>query len=295
MTRIESPTRRAADRYGLAPPGRGGGLLEVVRHRYLLHLLVRKDLKVRYQGSVLGMGWSYIKPAIRFGVYFFIIGMVLGLRKSVPNFPVYIFCGLSIITFFNEMFNSTTRSIRSNKALIRKVYVPREMFPVASVLVSAVHFFPQLAILLVAAAITGWVPSFTAVGAAVLGFAIVAALGMGVGLLFSACNVFFRDFEKIVDVLNIVIRWSAPMIYPFHLVYEALGGGWPLQVYLANPLVSSVSLFQRAFWFPTIQGGHQFPPHLFLRGLAELGACLLLIGVAQVVFSRLETRFAEAL
>lgn len=284
----------AADRE-LAQPGSRGGLLEVVRHRYLLRLLVRKDLKVRYQGSVLGLAWSYIKPGVQFCVYFFVIGIFLGVRDRMDNFAVYLFSGLVLITFFNETFNSATRSIVRNRPLIRKIYLPREMFPVASLLVSGVHFLPGLMILLAASLALGWVPSATALGAALLGFAIIATFGMGIGLLFAALNVFFRDFEKIVDVVTIVTRWSAPMIYPWTLVRDAFNGGIGLQLYLANPLASGVSLFQRAFWFPTTGGGFEFPPHLFARGLATLAGVTLLVGVAQLVFSRLEKRFAQEL
>lgn len=279
----------------LAEPGPRRGLIDVVRHRYLLRLLVRKDLKVRYQGSVLGMAWSYIKPAVQFGVYFVVLGIFLGLQRRVENFPIYLFSGMVLITFFLETFNSTTRSIVANRALVRKVYLPRETFPVASLLVSGVHFLPQFAVLLLAALLTGWTPSLVGVGAAALGFAIVAALGMAVGLFFAAFNVFFRDFEKVVDVLGLVIRWSAPMIYPWTLVRDAVGGGGVfLQVYLANPLVSSVSLFQRAFWYPTT-GGFEFPPQLYERALVVLAVCVVLVAVAQVVFARLESRFAEVL
>ncbi|MQA85794.1 MAG: ABC transporter permease [Streptosporangiales bacterium] len=292
-TTAEATVRSSAEAPELVEPGRGGGLVGVLRRRYLLRLLVRKELRVRYQGSVLGMAWSYIKPAVQFGVYFFVVGLFLGLRDRIEDFPVYLFSGMVLIHFFIENFNSATRSIVQNRSLIRKVYLPREMFPVASLLVSCVHFLPQLVILLLGALAAGWTPSPVGLGASVLGFFIVATLGMAVGLLFAAFNVFYRDFEKIVDVLGIVITWSAPMIYPWTAVRDVFGDGWLLQTYLANPLVTAVSLFQHAFWLPGTSGGFEFPPHLFVRGLISLGAILLLVGVAQFLFSRLNSRFAQ--
>lgn len=294
MSSVDAAVDPAAGGGDLVAPGRSGGLLEVLRHRYLLRLLVRKDLKVRYQGSALGMAWSYIKPGVQFGVYFVVLGLVLDLTRRVPNFAVYLFCGLVLFTFFIETFNSTTRAIVGNKALVRKIYLPREMFPIASLLVSAFHFLPGLAILVVAALFMGWLPSVAGLGATVLGFAIVAAFGLAVGLFFSAFNVFFRDFEKIVDVLGIVIRWSIPMLYPWTLIQEA-APWWAEQVYLANPLVSAVSLFQRGFWLPTVGGPFEFPPHLWSRGLLALVLCLLLAALGQFTFSKLERRFAEEL
>ena len=111
-------TTQAAEAPELRDPSGGGGLIDVLRQRYLLKLLVRKEVKVRYQGSLLGMGWSYIQPLTRFFVYLVIIGVVLGLNRSVPNFPVHIVAGLVMVTYFNETFSSTTRSVIKNKSLV---------------------------------------------------------------------------------------------------------------------------------------------------------------------------------
>lgn len=295
MTRIDTKIEKAPDEQdGLLPPGRAGGLVEVFRRRYLLRLLVRKDLKVRYQGSLLGMGWSYIKPGVQFTVYFVVLGIILGLSRSVEDFTIYLFSGLVLFTFFMETFNSTTRSITSNKALVRKLYLPREMFPIASLLVSGFHFLPGLSILIVASLATGWVFSWTAIGAALLACAIMIFYGLAIGLFFSAFNVFFRDFGKIVDVLNLVIRWSAPILYPWTLLIDKVPE-WALQIYLLNPLANAVELFHRAFWLPGNHDSHQLFPHMYVRALLVLVSVIVLAYIGQLIFSRLERRFAEEL
>lgn len=278
----------------LIQPGRSGGLTEVARRRFLLRLLVCRELKARYQGSVLGLGWSYVRPAVNFSVYFFMVGFFLEMNRHVHHFAVYLFSGMVLINFFTETLHSTTRSIRGNAPLIRKVYLPRELFPVASTLVSAVHLVPGMLILVIGAAMAGWTPSLTGVAAAVLAFAIIATLGMALGLLCAAYNVFFRDFEQVIDILNIVIVWSVPMIYPWTVVRDN-APGWLLHTYLASPLVTAVSLFQRSFWFPGTPRVFRFPPHLFASGAISLVAALLLLGLAQYVFARKQRRFAEEL
>jgi ABC-2 type transport system permease protein len=109
----------------LAPPFAGGGLLDVFRRRYLLKLIVQKEIQARYQGSVLGLMWSYVQPLVRFCMYFFVIGLVLGLHKSVPNFAVHMFAAIVGISFFTETFSSGTRSIVRNKTIVRKMAMPR--------------------------------------------------------------------------------------------------------------------------------------------------------------------------
>src|SRR5262249_11765406 len=128
----------------LLPPGGKGGLTAVVAGRYLLWLLVRRELKARYKGSLLGLGWSYVRPAVNFGVYYFLVGNFLGLSKLIQGFPVYLFAAMVVVNLFTETLHSSTRSVTGNAPLIRKVFLPREMFPVASLLVSLVHFVPGL-------------------------------------------------------------------------------------------------------------------------------------------------------
>jgi ABC-type polysaccharide/polyol phosphate export permease len=285
----------------LTEPGGRGGLLEVSRHRYLLRLLVRKEVRVRYQGSLFGFAWSYVKPTVRFCVYFFVLGVILGLRKDVPNFPIHIFAGMVLIHFFNETFSSATRSVVRNKALVRKIYLPREMFPVASLLVSAVNFVPPFTVLVIGAFVTGWSPSLTGLVTGLLALAIIAVFAMAVGLLFSALNVYFRDFQNVVEVTSLLIFWSTPMIYPWSRVADHFGGTWVETIYLANPLASAVMLFQRTWWIPTISddetaaAARNLAPNLVERGLVILAAVCLLLLAAQWVFSRLESRFAEEL
>ncbi|HEU5161420.1 MAG TPA: ABC transporter permease [Streptosporangiaceae bacterium] len=278
----------------LVEPGRTGGLAQVLRHRYLLRLLVRRELKARYQGSVLGLGWSYVRPAVNFSVYFLMVGVFLKMNRNIDYFAIYLFSGMVLINFFTETLHSTTRSIRGNAPLIRKVYLPRELFPAASTLVSAVHFVPGLLILVVGALATGWTPSLVGAAAIVLALAVIAVLGLALGLLCAAYNVFFRDFEQVIDILNIVIVWSVPMIYPWMVVRDAVPD-WALDLYLASPLVTAVSLFQRAFWFPAAARPFELPPHLFTNGVISLAGALLVLGLAQYVFSRKQRRFAEEL
>jgi ABC-2 type transport system permease protein len=142
----------------LRDPAAAGGLVDVFRRRYLLKLLVNKEIQARYQGSLLGLMWSYVQPLTRFFLYFFVIGIILKLHQEMPNFAIHMFCGLVFVNYFTETFSSGTRSILRNKALVQKMAMPREMFPVCAMIVSAFHAFPQLVILMVAAVVAGCDP-----------------------------------------------------------------------------------------------------------------------------------------
>lgn len=284
----------------LVRPGDYGGLHNVFRERYLLRLLVRKELQARYQGSFLGLFWSYVQPLVRFLAYYLVIGYVLGLNRGVQNFPLHIFAAMVMVHYFSETFSSGTRSIVRNKGLIAKLSMPREMFPVASMVVSAYHTLPQMVILLVAVFITGWDPEPLDFLAGLIGFAIIATFGMALALLFSAANVFFRDFQNVVQVFQVFVTWSVPMIYPFDRIRNlAQGHAWVEQLYLTNPIANGVLLFQQLFWIPTTDENATptplMPDDLLTRGLIVLAVCFVLLGFSQWVFSRLEAKFAERL
>lgn len=285
----------------LVRPGVSGGLADVVRSRFLLKLLVRKELKVRYRGSVLGILWSYVKPGVQFVVFYVALGVFMGLEQSptnksgLPNYAIYLFSGIILINFFTEALGNASRSIVGNGGLIKKIYLPRQLFPVASVWVSAVHFFPQLLILVVACLFSHWHPSLLQLAAAVAGFIIVALLATGLGLLFGAANVYFRDSENFVDMLLMIATWASPVMYAWTMVQHKLGETL-FTIYQLNPITVAVETFHYAFWLPTTGGATAMPPQL-LSLWVPVG---LLISVAvlvwgQLTFRRLEGRFAQEL
>lgn len=285
----------------LVRPGVSGGLADVVRARFLLKLLVRKELKVRYRGSVLGLLWSYVKPGVQFIVFYVALGVFMGLEQSptnrsgLPNYAIYLFSGIILINFFTEALGNASRSIVGNGGLIKKIYLPRQLFPVASVWVSAVHFFPQLVILLIACFFNGWHPSLLQLAAAAVGFVIVALLATGLGLLFGAANVYFRDSENFVDMLLMVATWASPVMYAWTMVQAKLGETLFI-VYQLNPITIAVETFHYAFWLPTTDESASVPPNLLTIWVPVallMSAAILLWG--QLTFRRLEGHFAQEL
>lgn len=288
----------AAAKNELTIPGNGRGLLDLYSNWFLLKLLVRKEIKVRYRGSVLGLLWSYVKPLMQFMIYFVALGIFLNLQKATPNYAIYLFSGIVMVNFFTETLGNSTRSIVENRDLIRKIYLPRELFPVATVLVSAAHFLPQVVILLGASLLVGWTPSLVQLLAAIAAFIVVAILAMGLGLLFGAVNVYFRDSENIVDMILMVVTWASPVLYLWTMARDALGS-W-FFIYQANPMTVAVEIFHWAFWYPTLgedqMGMVELPPNLLSLWLpVALLVSLAVLFLGQYIFRRLAVHFAQEL
>jgi ABC-2 type transport system permease protein len=285
----------------LVEPSPRGGLVEVFQNRYLLRLIVNRQLAAMYAASALGLAWSYIQPAMRFGVYYLVMGMILNLHAGAPFFAMHLFTGMVVVHYFSETWNLGTRSIWANKALIQKMRMPREIFPVASAFVAAYHTLPQLALLVVICLIAGWHISMTAIAAGLLGLGILITFALSMALFFSALNAFYRDFQNIVQTILQFMHFLVPMMYPFARVWgEHASHPLLYQVYMANPVTQAVLLLQRLFWYPLIEdkstiGGRAFPPDLFERGLITLFVCIGLLWCAQRFFSRAEGSFPERL
>lgn len=275
-------------------PGRGRGILDVYRWRYLLRLLVRKGTQTRYRNSILGWTWSYVKPAAQFLVFYAVMGHFLGLARSIDNFALYLFSGIVVINFFNEALGNATSSIVDNGALVKKIYLPRELFPIAAIFVAFVHFLPQGAILLVVCLFFGWMPTFGGLVAVLLALIIVASLALGLGMFFGALNVAFRDATNFVDLILMFSTWSAPVLYTWKLVQESVPP-WLYTAYFCNPLAVAVELFHKGTWFSASDRSLLPPDGLWTMALVSLGVCGVLLAIGQLVFRHFERRFAQEL
>ncbi len=285
----------------LVEPAPRGGLKEALSQPYLLRLIVRRQLAQMYAASLLGLLWSYVQPALRFAVYYVVIGFVFNLHKETPYFAIHLFTGIVVVHYFGETWGGGTRSIWQNKALVKKMRMPREIFPVASMLVAAYHTLPQALLLVVVCTLTGWSVSWAAVGAGALGTAILVTFALAMALIFSALNVFFRDFQNIVTTIMQFMHFLVPMIYPFSRIYD-MHESHPIlyQIYNANPITQAVLLLQRLFWYPLMDKADQqaqvhFPPDMYVRGAITLALCVVLLWLAQKFFSRMENKFPERL
>lgn len=285
------------DATGMTVPGRGGKLREILSRRDLLLLLVRRDLQARYRDSFLGFLWTVIRPLIQFLMYFIVLGQFLRAAEGIPDFAIYLFAGLTLYTFLNDMVFGSTGSILSNGGLVKKIYLPREIFPLASIGGAGFMFLVQLAVLVVAALVFRALPSpvemlwfFPSLGLTLL-------YGIAVGLLLSAVNVYLRDIQYLTEVVLMLAMWASPIVYSWKMVSDVIARfglpGWFMEVYLANPLTIAVLGFHKAFWGAGTPADYPAGLEVRMAIAAVVGAGLL--WVAHRVFTRLQGNFAQEL
>ena len=291
----EEPLLAVGPQRGLAT-GTVTSARAVWAYRELVGLLVRRELRARYKDSSLGFVWSLFKPIAQLAIYYVVLGEFLALARNIPDFAIFVFAGLTVWGLFNEVVAGGTGSIVGNSGLVKKVYLPREVFPLATVGASLVNFGIQFCVLVVGTVIARAVPTSLNLLYVPLGLVLLVTFGTALALTLSALNVYLRDMQHLVEIMMMILFWASPIVYSYAFVHDALverGLFWVEQLYLANPVTLAVLAFQRGMW---VAGADEpFPPDLAGRLLLATGVSIVLLWAAQRVFSRLEGNFAQEL
>lgn len=269
---------------------------EIFAKRQLLFRLARRDVKSKYKNSSLGFFWSLAKPLALMLIYFIAIGKFLGASRSIPDFVIFMFSGFAIWGLFSETISSSTSSIISNSGLVKKVHLPRELFPLAAFLGSAFNFLIQLGLLIAVIALMGVFPFSANLLYVPAAIALITVFSLSLGLLFSALNVYMRDIQHLIEIALLILFWASPIVYSFSFVHSALNNALLENIYLANPVTLGVIAMQKGLWEAgTLSPAQIWPDHLELRMLVAIVFSLLLLVFSQRVFSRLEGNFAQEL
>lgn len=207
------------------------------RYSFLLQELVKKGIKLKYRRSYLGILWSLLEPLMTMIVLTLVFGRLLG--KGNKTFPVYVLSGRLLYSFFSTATKTCLTSIRKNAAMIKKIYVPKYLYPMSGVLVNFIIFALSLPVLLVVSLVLGvWPTWHTLLG--LIPLSILLVLTYGVGMIVATIGVFFRDLEYIWSVaLMLVMYTCAIFYYPKSLLSESQG--WLLKL---NPLFCVIECFR---------------------------------------------------
>jgi ABC-type polysaccharide/polyol phosphate export permease len=266
-------------------------LRELWDYRELIRNLVERDLKVRYKNSALGIAWSWLNPLLMMLVLTVVFTVMAG-NTNMPAFHVFVLIGILAWNFFSASVVGATGSIVNNAHLIKKVYFPRAALPVSIVISSMINFVIALPVFFALAWLSGaplsgrlelivWLPVVLAVQ---------VIFSIGIGLILSTINVFYRDTQIIMEVVMLAWFFVTPIFYPIETVPETatlLGVALDLRrlLFIANPMASIVSSYRDVLYYGRFIGAD-----FFLR-TSITAIVVLLIGYA--VFDRYSRRFAE--
>lgn len=209
--------------------------------RYLLYELVKKGIKLKYRRSYLGILWSLVEPILTTIVLTIVFGTLFGNKDK--NFPLYILCGRLLYSFFSQGTKATARSIRQNAPMIKKVYVPKYMYPLSNVIYNFVIFLISL-IVMIPLALYCRVALTWHMFEIILPLICLFLLTLGVGMVLATVCTFFRDMEYLWDVILMLIMYSSAIFYDPSRLLDS-GYAWILQY---NPLYGIIQLFRNAMF-----------------------------------------------
>lgn len=242
-------------------------IAELVRYRYLIHELVIRDIKKKYRRSVLGILWSILNPLLMMTVTAMVFSTLF--RFQIKNYPLYLLTGQILFTFYSESTNFAMSSIIENGGLIRKVYIPKYLFPLSRVISSCINLLFTLPALIIIILSTGHPVSF-----AMLGFVIPLGLFfifcLGVGLALATMAVYFRDMFHLYGVLISLLNYATPIFYPENIVPAKFSFLLKL-----NPLYYFFKAFRQSLYAGELPDVNIILPCFLLAAIALAFGCFI--------------------
>ena len=213
------------------------------KYRFLLVELVKKGIKLKYRRSYLGILWTLLEPLLTMIVLTIVFGSMFG--NPDPTFPVYILTGRLLYTFFSSATSRAMKSIRGNAGMIKKVYVPKYIYPLSSVLFNYIIFLLSLIVLVAVAIVMKVYPTIYLIQA-IVPLILILITAFGVGMILSTLAVFFRDLEYLWTVALMMIMYASAIFYPAEKLLNK-PGIYSL-VLKCNPLYLLIHNFRQAVY-----------------------------------------------
>ncbi len=264
------------------------------KYRYLMQEIIRKNVKLQYRDSFLGMLWTFLQPLFTMIVLVFIFGNIFGKsNKGVVCYPIYLLTGRLLFEFFTQSTKRAMRSIRNSASVLKKVYVPKYVYPVSSVMSNFVTFAISLTVLVT---VMGYFLIKNAVAGgelypdlhlswyiflSVVPIIILCVFCLGVGLILSVLNVFFKDVEYIYDVICTMLFYATPVMYRLESLH--IGAGAVETILKLNPLYSIIEMFRCCVLYCRVWDWNHF---MYGAGVSLI---VLLLGV--LVFYKNQDKF----
>lgn len=255
-------------------------LRELWEYREMIISLVKRDLKGRYKGSVLGFFWMFLNPLLQLAVYTVVFSTIM--RMGIDKFYLFLFVALVPWIFFSTCLSVGPTVIFLQQDMVKKIYFPREVLPLSFTISQFVNMLLSFIVIFIVILFSSVLINPVALLYLPLVMLIEFVLGLGVTYLVSALNVYFRDLEHILGIVSMAWMYLTPIFYPMEMVPEQY-----MQLFYLNPMTSITIAYRDILYNGCV------PQMGTLANAAVLGCVVLAAG--QIVFSRLQKHFVEEL
>lgn len=252
---------------------------EIWDYRELLFFFAWRDIKVRYKQTTVGIAWAIFQPLITMIIFSLFFGKLAGIPSDGVPYPVFVFVGLLFWQFFSGSLSDTSNSLISNQAIVTKVYFPRLILPISTVIAKMIDFAIASIILIGLMFYYGFVPNLT--GTLLLPVLLIISFmaSVGLGLFLASINVKYRDVRYVLPFFIQILLYITPVIYPASIVGKF---SWILAL---NPMMGVIQSARASLLGTT-------PINWFLILISFIATTvLLLIGI--YTFKKTERYFAD--
>lgn len=257
----------------------GLSLKEIWDYRQMIYRLVRKDLRTRYKGSILGFFWTFLNPLLQLLVYTFVFSVIL--PTTIQNFSMFLFVALVPWLFLSSSLIGGSMSIIASKNLVQKIYFPRIAIPLSTTCSAFMNMLFSMVVLFITLIATG-IGISPVIWALPIIMAIQFVFVLGLTFVVSSLNVYFRDLEQIVGIGTMAWQFMSPIMYDVNLVPPRL-----LPLFYLNPMTSIIRSYRDILYYKRL-------PDFSTLGLAVAFAAGSLV-IGYFLFQRLQRGFAEEL
>ena len=253
---------------------------EIYEYRAMIFSLVKRDLRGRYKGSVLGFLWTFLNPLLQLMVYTFVFSTIM--RAGIEDYYLFLFVALVPWTYFAACVSGGASSIMGQADMVNKIYFPREVLPIS-------HVMSQLINMLLTGVVVILVVIFSGKGINLLACAylpivilIETMLGLGLAFLLSAWTVFFRDLQYIIGIVIMAWQFMSPVMYSTDLVPDRFR-----TLFYLNPMTPIIGAYRDILYYKKVPDISTFSSGIIM------GIAFLIMG--WIVFDKLKRRFAEVM
>lgn len=253
---------------------------ELYAYRQMIYSLVRRDLRGRYKGSVLGFLWTFLNPLLQLMVYTFVFSFIL--QSNIEKFYLFLFVALVPWLFFATCLSGGASCVLAQQDMVKKIYFPREVLPVTHATSQFINMIFSFIVIFIVIIISGVGINFAALLYLPIIMLVEYILCLGITMLFSGLTVYFRDLEYILGIVSMVWMYMTPVLYSVEIIPEKY-----LPLFIINPMTPIITAYRDILYYKQI-------PHLStLVHAFILGLIVLVLGCFS--FSRLKRHFAEEL
>ena len=253
---------------------------DIYNYREMIFSLVRKDLRGRYKGSVLGFCWTFINPLLQLMVYNIVFSVIL--KNNIERYYLFLFVALVPRIFFSSALMGGATSIVSQQDMVKKIFFPREVLPIAYVTSSFVNMLFSFIVIFIILMLSGVGINIVAIAFLPIIMLVEYVLALGIGMLSAAINVYFRDVEHILSIITMAWMYLTPIMYTVDLVPEQY-----MPLFNLNPMTPIIIAYRDILYYKNV-------PHIkTLLHAFVLGILVSILGF--IVFKRLQKNFAEEL